>query len=141
MNKILTIVILAVILVLVATPVAAEDFSFDVPVRLNNLHPDFTQGNVVCSVSGPDPSRFGAVSTFGHGGQSFLITGGRYDGVVTIAFNASQARLAQNYRCELSLTRGARSGEGHLGEVRVLELFGRDLSAPLAFLVEGMLPR
>jgi hypothetical protein len=126
---------LSVWIMSVSANLYATDFTFEVPVRLTNLHPDITQGNVRCDVLDERPI---VIGTSGGSSPGFSISGGHYEGTVTVAFNATQPWRARTYRCELMLRRGGRAGEGAMTESAINSTYGADSGA--AFIVRGDIP-
>ncbi|MDZ7736082.1 MAG: hypothetical protein U5P41_08255 [Gammaproteobacteria bacterium] len=62
----------------------AADFTFEVPVNINNMHPDITQMAVACSVFAPG----GALATER---TVFSLTDGNYTGDVTVEVTVPEA--------------------------------------------------
>jgi hypothetical protein len=63
-----------------------EDFTFNVPIELNNLHLDIEKGSVNCYVEREDGVGIGGAI------GEFNITNGNYNGIFTVAFNAAPGR-------------------------------------------------
>jgi hypothetical protein len=94
-------------------------FTFDVPVELNNLHPDFRQGRIWCNaVRFPaDAIRTGRLAgseniTNGGGSAIFAIASGRYSGSQAIVLDDTfvlpgrRAADANGYSCYITLNNG-----------------------------------
>lgn len=114
--KRLSISLAALSLALLASPLVAEDFEFDVPVQLSKLDSAFTQGKVSCEVKGlAHDAATGQVSgnkgIVGSGATTFAIARGAYDGTVSVKFNAnrpiSQPTDGRSYSCALFLIAGS----------------------------------
>ncbi len=94
-----TVRVLFPVLVLVsalATPAAAFDFTFTIPVQFTNLPPEVTQFLVGCYVQVPSGA------TVGQGSRMIPITGGGFTGDVTLQFNANTGMdpaTATRYQC------------------------------------------
>lgn len=85
---------------------SSEDFTFDVPVRVINLHPDIRSVKVVCSVSNT-ASPFGGVN-IGQGQTEFPLMDGSYSGTAAIRFNANTGidpGRARSWGCSLRFLR------------------------------------
>ena len=67
-----------------ATDSPAADFSFEVPVAINNMHPDITQLAVACSV-------FAAGGALATERTVFNLTDGNYNGDVTVEVTVPEA--------------------------------------------------
>jgi hypothetical protein len=94
-------------------------FTFDVPVELNNLHPDFRQGRVTCFAS-QFPAREiasgrlagGERITNGGNSTAFSIDAGRYSGTSTVTMDGAfvlpgrRAQDANGYNCYIMLNNG-----------------------------------
>lgn len=101
---------------LIASPTAAAaaDFTFDVPVRIENA-PSMTTAYIDCVVwrAAVGEVYSGPGNMMGRGGTSVPVTGGRYEGTVTIEVNASgiiPAADARSYSCSLRAVGTSRSG-------------------------------
>jgi hypothetical protein len=94
-------------------------FTFDVPIELNNLHPDFRQGQIWCNaVRFPDDAiRTGRLAgseniTNGGGSPVFAISSGRYSGSQTVTLDDTfvvpgrRAADANGYSCRIRLNNG-----------------------------------
>jgi hypothetical protein len=88
-------------------------FTFDVPVELNNLHPDFRQGRVTCYAQIYLPGSFAGATAVTNGANSeFAITSGRYSGTVTVTLDDTflaagrRAGEANGYWCRIRLNNG-----------------------------------
>lgn len=93
----------------VAAPVSAADFTFDVPVSVQNL-PSMHTLVVSCTVYTAYPG--GTIMARGASGP-IAMTGGNYEGTVTIDVNASGIRPASEaraYGCSLEGLGTARTG-------------------------------
>jgi hypothetical protein len=78
----------------------AEDFTFNVPVKVSNLHPDLKRGAVNCTVGGKENQKVGT-----SGYVYFPITNGGFDGIVPVKFNASPPSnniYASSWVCSLN---------------------------------------
>jgi len=83
------------------------NFTFTVPVRVANLPPDSRTGLVSCSLhTGPIGTRgAGGTVGFGNGFGTFAISGGAYEGEVTVTANAIPGvdpATITHYSCGLS---------------------------------------
>ncbi len=87
----LTILAAATALAAFAAPALASDFTFVVPLQLHHLPADIRHANVECSVSASTiiSGHEAAGAAVGSGHTQVDITGGEYNGDVTVAFNAS----------------------------------------------------
>ena len=126
-----------VVLSLSASFVYAADFTFEVPVELRNVHPDFNQGNVFCELRDGSGLAMGPVGSY-----RFPIVGGNYTGSVIVEISTIDASRARRYRCELALTRSVATGtrEGDLLEAAVVSRYGRNATAPSVWQVQGDIP-
>ncbi len=81
----------AVTLSAFAAPALASDFTFTVPLALHNLPADISHANIECSVSASTTisGHEAAGAMIGSGSTQVDISGGSYDGDVTVAFNAN----------------------------------------------------
>lgn len=98
--------IAAVVLSFASGPVWAADFTITVPVALANLPPDSRTGHMSCQVrtSPVGAPRSGTVGS-GRGFSNFTISGGAYNGDVTVAVNADPGvdpATVTHYSCGLS---------------------------------------
>lgn len=92
-----------------ATPAAAADFTFDVPVRVQNL-PSMHTLSLRCIIYTAYPG--GYIMGRGSSGN-FPITGGNFEGTLTIEVNADGIRTASEaraYSCSLEGLGTARTG-------------------------------
>jgi hypothetical protein len=97
------------IVVAVAAPASAADFTFDVPVRVQNV-PSMHTLYLSCTIYTAYPG--GTIMARGESGN-FPITGGAYEGTVTIEVNADGIRPAAEaraYACSLEGLGTARTG-------------------------------
>jgi hypothetical protein len=70
-----------------AAPASAADFTFDVPVRVENL-PSLTTIRVRCSVQTAEPDRH----ILGNGYSAYVsVTGGRFEGTIMVEVNNDDA--------------------------------------------------
>ena len=81
----------------------ADDFTFVVPVRLDNLHSDIVEGMVSCAVSQDRDSPW-AGPEVGRESATFTISGGRYRGEVTVVVKQLDGK-------RISLSLPGRTGE------------------------------
>lgn len=90
-----------------ASPAIAADFTFDVPLRLTNM-PGVTSVTVRCLVSRVAAGADGYAATenvIGRNAASVPISGGSYDGTVTVAVDNSSihpSSEARSYMCYMS---------------------------------------
>jgi hypothetical protein len=95
-----------VLLLLLVAPLtaAAADFTFNVPVNLENQNIEITQGEVHCSIVREDATR---EFQMGEGVQFFTLDSlGNFQGTLTVAFDVNAEEdpvLASSYTCILSL--------------------------------------
>lgn len=100
---------------LLAQPAAAADFTFDVPLRISNM-PSVTQVHVDCLVSRvamSDPYPAAERNVMGRGEASVSISGGNFDGIVTVEVNNRSivpSAEARSYRCSQRAIGTARTG-------------------------------
>ncbi len=135
----------AMLLVLPAIA-AADDFTFDIPVRLSNMHPDIVQGKVECAVSDSTTSGFAPVQV-GRNDTAFVLRDGGFNGDVTVVVNAANERIrarARSWGCALYLRahdeRGFRRAYHYAGGGPTPR-YPRDRSAPFRDDDSGALPR
>jgi hypothetical protein len=100
---------------------AAADFTINVPVTVANV-PAATALKVYCNVFkaavGAQPS-----VDVGSGSTRLVLTGGKYSGTVTVAFNAkatAPAASATDYSCHLGLEGKAANGSAFESSYMVL---------------------
>jgi hypothetical protein len=101
---------LPMVLFFAALPAAADDFTFEIPITIKNMHPDITQGWVDCFTSrgikdNGKPSIQGN-DKIGDGSTAFKISSGNYHGNIIVRFNAlpgMNPAEAVAYRCHLRL--------------------------------------
>jgi hypothetical protein len=102
-----------------ASPAAAEDFEFSVPVQLSNLDAAFTKGTVECEVSGvvqrsaSGAGQLGSAANgyLGWGQASFPIAQGKFNNTVVVKFNVPRPTIpsdGRSWRCTLSLISAGR---------------------------------
>lgn len=95
--------------------VGAADFTFNVPLRIENVPSVETLG-ITCKVSRvrvSDPYPLGGTNVVGQGSAVVRPVGGRYSGTVRITVNASginPAASAQSYFCSLRASGRAATG-------------------------------
>jgi hypothetical protein len=105
-----------------SAPAFAEDFTFIVPVDVQNLAPEINRMTVSCSV-GVLPGTPGVRARLIGAGRADIPISGSYRGDVTITFNASlagDAGYANSYTCSIptfsAITPGGISGRAyHMG--------------------------
>lgn len=91
--------------IVVAVPAAATDFTLDVPVHITNM-PRVTRGYVECLIS-TEPlggDRFLSTNVIGRNSVFFTVTGGTFDGTVTVPVentSSRASRAARSYNCQL----------------------------------------
>ena len=96
----------AITALIAATPVAAADFTLDVPVRLQNL-PALTSVGVDCLISRVAPGgpyAAGGTNVIGRGSAPVPISGGSFDGTVTVEIDNSSiipSSEARSYICSM----------------------------------------
>jgi len=96
---------------LAGAPAFAADFTFDIPVVIENV-PSATSALVSCYVSIVPPGGVyaaGGTNIVGRGERSITITGGAFRGTVTVEVNASGLHLpaaARSYNCSLQQVNG-----------------------------------
>jgi hypothetical protein len=96
---------------LAGAPAFAADFTFDIPVVIENV-PSATSAAISCYVSIVPPGgayAAGGSNVVGRGETSITITGGTFRGTVTVEVNASGLHLpsaARSYNCSLSRVAG-----------------------------------
>ena len=94
---------------------AAADFTLDVPLRVENA-PSLSRITVDCMVSRvrlEDPYRSGSTNVIGRGSATVPVTGGRFDGTVTVEINNTSiipSSEARSYSCALTGNGTARTG-------------------------------
>lgn len=94
---------------------AAADFTLEVPVRFANV-PSVTSATVDCLISRVEvggPGGSGGTNVVGRGSASVPVSGGAYDGSVTVEINSDgiiPASDARSYRCSLRAAGTARTG-------------------------------
>ena len=99
----------ALVTAIAATPVSAADFTFDVPVQVQNL-PSMHTLFLSCTIYTAYPG--GTIIGRGNSGN-FPMTGGSYEGTMTIEVNADGIRPASEaraYSCSLEGLGTARTG-------------------------------
>jgi hypothetical protein len=97
---------------LLPSAAAAADYTFDVPVRLVNL-PSLTGASVHCIVYSVEALSPDAGVVMGEGSAAVPVSGGAFDGVVTVEVNNRSiypSGNARSYLCNLNGTGTARSG-------------------------------
>lgn len=93
----------------------AADFTFDVPVHLENV-PSMTAVAVECLVSRValgGPYAAGGTNVIGRGSASIAVSGGSYDGTVSVEVNNSSiipSSEARSYICSMRAAGTARTG-------------------------------
>ncbi len=95
-----------------AAPAGAADFTFDVPVRVDNL-PSLTSIAVQCAVYTAYPG--GRIIEVARSGP-VTVSGGRYEGTVTVEVtnrSLTPSTDARAYRCSLVGVGTARTGSGY----------------------------
>ena len=95
--------ILIFLLVLIASETKAEQFTFQVPVTLTNLHKDITKGKVSCTVVDSQNKVLPSTSISGSSDTVFDIVNGNYTGTVTVKQDVANPWLAVTYSCSLFL--------------------------------------
>lgn len=86
---------------------AAADFTFTVPVKLSNLPPDSRTVGVSCLVYTSATARPGGSGHVGTGFTSSPVSGGAFDGEVTVAVTTNTGvdpATVTHYSCALSIT-------------------------------------
>src|SRR5688500_8616488 len=94
--------------ILLASPgaAAAADFTLDVPVRIQNV-PSLSMLYVECLVSRAaigEPGAAGGTNVVGRGSASTPVSGGSYDGTLTIEIDnvgIIPSSSARSYRCSM----------------------------------------
>lgn len=80
----------------------AADFTFTVPVRFTNLHPDVRSLTVQCTVTRTGGGSTDSANVIGYGRHNLPISRGGYSGSLLVEFNATAGRNpadAQFYTC------------------------------------------
>ena len=96
-------IVLIFLFVFVAYEGKAEQFTFQVPVKLNNLHKDITKAKVNCVVMNSQNMVLPATTISGSSDVSFDIVGGNYTGTVTVKQNVENPWFAVTYGCDIFL--------------------------------------
>jgi len=122
----------AAVLLLSVGATFAADFTFEVPVELRHVHPDFMEGNVSCDVYDESRRRISPVA----GTRGFPIAREAYRGIVTVEISTVDAWRARRYKCELGLVQRA----SILLEGAVISRYGTDATVPSVWRVEGEIP-
>jgi hypothetical protein len=108
MHRLLPIAVATCTAAVAATAVAA-DFTFEVPVEIENI-PSATLAIVSCTVSSArpgDPYPFGGGNVVGRGTASIEISDGRHRDTAVVEVNATglnPASSARQYACNLTLS-------------------------------------
>jgi hypothetical protein len=131
MNKHLLSGLIGLLLLALVSHATAEQFTFEVPIVLRNLHPEIDSFLVNCNVYA-DPLFVANTS------QTVALPERNYTGTLRMTLNVLNPASIRRYTCTMSLNTTRSSG--YLGERLVLETYGRDPSAPMAFQVEGDIP-
>ncbi len=92
--------ILIFLLILAASEGKSEQFTFQVPVSLNNLHKDIDKGKVTCYVTDSQSKILPAQSPW-QNSVDIGITGGSYQGTVPVKLNVENPWLASTYSCSV----------------------------------------
>lgn len=95
-------VILIVLLILMASEGKSEHFTFQVPVSLTNLHQEIEKGRITCYVTDSQNKILPAASPW-QNSVDVNITGGNYQGAVTVKLNVDNPWLAATYSCAVYL--------------------------------------
>lgn len=109
----------AIALVFASGPASAADFTFTVPVKLANLPPDSRQGMVQClAYIGPIGPGLSTLHLAGNGFSMFPISGGAYEGEVTVTIDARPGvdpATATHYSCALQFNATLRGRDNQFG--------------------------
>ena len=127
--------VLAALILATAASVAAADqvVTFQVPVKLQNIHPDITKPTIECALLGKDGGNVVTAK------KIVPIVGGNYSGPpvpVPVNVTQGQAEAAAGWRCQLWLFPAVGSGyEPKQGSGLPLQQAKPD--TPLVYKVEG----
>ncbi|TFH32040.1 MAG: hypothetical protein E4G97_03210 [Deltaproteobacteria bacterium] len=116
-----------------SSPAADQVVTFQVPVKLQSIHPDVTKPTIDCMMLGKD----GGIIT--HSTKVVPISGGNYSGPpVSVPVNVTQgqAEIAAGWRCQLWLFPAAGSGY-QPAQGSGLPLQQAKPGTPLVYKVEG----
>lgn len=118
----------AALAMLLTGTATAADFTLEVPVRFANV-PSVTGATVDCLISRVEvggPGGAGGTNVVGRGSAPVPVSGGAFDGTVTVEINSDgiiPASDARSYRCSLRAAGTARTGStytassGNFGDV------------------------
>jgi hypothetical protein len=91
----------ALALGILAAPVAAQESSLDVPVRVADLHPSVSVGSVTCALfADPDGPR-NKLGYLGSGSKWFQVKGGGYAGTLSVPVKIVPQAVPRSYKCAL----------------------------------------
>lgn len=105
----------AVLACMFSSAATAADFTFDVPVHLENV-PSMQTAYIECLVSRValgGPYAAGGTNVIGRGSASVSVSGGNYDGTVAVEVNNSSivpSSEARSYMCGMRAVGTARTG-------------------------------
>jgi hypothetical protein len=117
----------------------AEDFTYNVPVEINNLHPDLKVGQISCSLINKTSEMIGK------GSANFDIVNGNYSGTVVVKFNTSIPSNnvnAYKWACALYLSKNYLPTPNDIARdvTKIGGPYPRDTSKPFKDYTEGMIP-
>ena len=93
-------------LLLFSPALFAADFTFNVPVKLTNLHEDVSEGYVECIVSRKLSPNAHAREIIGHSLTDLIVTEGSVEGAFTVSVNPNPNQLASSanyWQCKTKL--------------------------------------
>jgi hypothetical protein len=95
-------IVLIFLFVFVASEGKTEQFTFQVPVKLSNLHKDIERARVTCYATNSQNTVLPADAPW-QNNVDLNIVGGNYTGTVTVKLNVENPWLAANYNCSFFL--------------------------------------
>ena len=90
-------------LAVLAAPVAAQEPSVDVAVRVANLHPSVSVGSVTCALFADPDGPQNSVGYLGSGSKWFQLKDGGYAGTLSVPVRISPQAVPRSYKCALFL--------------------------------------
>ena len=92
-----------ILVLLMLTECIAAQFTFQVPVQLNNVNLYIEKGQVLCNIKDQNGNYMPAVGATTGGSPEFVISGGNFNSTVIVKHDVDNPWVAVKYECSLYL--------------------------------------
>ncbi len=103
MTSMILLVFMGMFMILTEPDCDAIQFTFQVPVQLTNLNLYIEKGKVLCNIKDKGGNYMPAVGSTTGGSPEFVITGGNFNGIITVKHDVDNPWAAAQYECGLYL--------------------------------------